>query len=162
VIPSRIAAILLGIALLLMAGAWQLQSRAGADLEAAQEAQSRETQESDSEPPDPDDYRAILATLEHSIVIRRDIEEQLQAIESSIASLESRQAEAAVTASTARDALLAIARALGGAADASNASLGSVDTLKDRLGVSAELARLIAEELEELDHKLGPTAGGRP
>ena len=124
-IPSRIAAILLGIAVTLMAGAWQLQSSAGADLAAAQSAQSRETEQSDSEPPDPDDYRAILETLEHSIVIRKEIEVQLQAIEGSISSLEERQAEAADTATTARDALLAIAKALGGAADASNASARS-------------------------------------
>jgi hypothetical protein len=162
VIPPRLVAVLLGIAVILMAGAWQLQSSAAHDLQRAQEAQDRDVPESDSEPPDPDDYRAILDTLEHSIEIRRDIELQLQAIEGSIASLEGRQTEAAETATSAREALVAIANALGGAADASNSSLDRVSVLQDRLGLSARLARLIAQELEELDHKLGPTAGRRP
>ena len=161
-IPERIAAVLLGIAVTLMAGAWQLQTSAARDLDKAQVAQAREVEEVDSEPPDPADYRAILDTLQHSIEIRREIEIQLQAIEGSIASLESQQAEAAETASSARDALLAIAQALGGAAQASTSSLDRVDVLEGRLGISSDLARLIAEELEELDHKLGPSAGGRP
>jgi hypothetical protein len=34
--------------------------------------------------------------------------------------------------------------------------------LGGRLGTTARLARLIAEELEELDRSLGPSAGGSP
>jgi hypothetical protein len=162
VTAPKIAAVLLVTAVVLMGGAWQLQNTAAHDLAGAQEAQSREVENVDSSPPDPKDYEAILATLEHSIEIRKAIEVQLQAIESSVAALEGRQAEAARTAATAREELLRIARALGGAVEASGASLERVSILESRLQISARLARLIVQELAELDHKLGPTAGGRP
>jgi hypothetical protein len=162
VIAPKVAASLLASAVVLMGGAWQLQNSAAHDLAGAREAHGREVANDDSSAPDPKDYEAILATLEHSIEIRQAIEVQLEAIESSVAALGGRQAEASQTAATAREELVRIASALGGAAEASDASLKRVAILEDRLQISARLARLIAKELAELDHKLGPTAGGRP
>lgn len=150
----------MGVAVALFAGAWQLQETAAKDMAEAQRLQQAETEDGGGEPPKVSHNRQIIAVLQESIAIRRDIEGDLVAIEDAVHSLQARQLDAAQTTSAARDGLAAIARALGGSVAASAESREGLGTLTRRLRTSARLAALIAQELEELDRKMGPSAGG--
>ena len=159
-IAPRIALGALGVAVTLLAGAWQLQETAAADLAEAQRLQAEEVDGGGGEPPKVSDNRKIVAVLEESIGIRREIEGDLVAIEEAIHSLQARQLDAAQTTASARVELAGIADALAGSVAASRESKDGLDALTRRLRLSARLAALIAEELEELDRKMGPSAGG--
>lgn len=159
-IARRIAVGAFGIAVALLAGSWQLQETAAADLAEAQRLQAEEVDGRGGEPPKVSDNRKIVAVLEESIGIRREIEGDLVAIEEAIHSLQARQLEAAQTTASARVELAGIADALAGSVAASRESKEGLDALTRRLRISARLAALIAEELEELDRKMGPSAGG--
>ena len=157
---TRIVVGALGVAVALFAGAWQLQDSAATDLAEAKRLQSAEAEGGGGEPPKVSDNRQIVAVLQESIGIRRDIESDLVAIEDAIHSLQARQLDAAQTTAGARVELAGIADALAGSVAASKESRAGLGTLTRRLRTSARLAALIAEELEELDRKMGPTAGG--
>jgi hypothetical protein len=118
--------------------------------------QSKEVGSDDGAPPSAADNRAIIASLERGIAVRKKIDEQLQLIESSVANLAQRQAEAEEITRLAFEEVGAIGRALGGASGAARRSVDRLGDLRLELRRSAELARAIAEELEELDRKMGP------
>lgn len=160
--PQRLALVLLAAAAVTSFGAWQIQSAAARALERAHDVQQRPVPEDDSPPPRVEDYRAVLDTLNESIEIRRDIDSVLAELESVVSGLREAQTEAERISDQAMRQLDLIAETLGGAATAAERATGRLGTLSDRLGTSARLARLIAEELEELDEKLGPSVGERP
>jgi hypothetical protein len=155
--PWPVALVLLGVATFALGGAWQLQATAAAELAQARHLQDVEVPDPGGAPPRPDENRRIRDSLRDSIDIRRDIEGTLQGVEAAVRSLSTRQAESALASERAGRELERIATALGGAVDASGASVRRLGTLRKRLQMSARLARLIAEELEELDRRLGPT-----
>ena len=159
-IASRIALGGLAAAVALFAGSWQLQETAATDLAGAQRLQGREADGGGGAPPKVSHNRQIIAVLQESIGIRRDIEGDLLAIEDAIHSLQARQLDAAQTTASARQELAGIARALAVSVAAAEGSQRGLGVLTGRLRSSARLAALIAQELEELDRKMGPTAGG--
>jgi hypothetical protein len=152
-----VSVVLLGAAAVFTVAAWQVQSSALSDIKRAEEVQESEVPESDSRPPDLQQYAAIVDTLDKSIQIRTSIDERLAKLESFVGSLESRREDAEKIARDGRSQLLAIGRTLGGAAGAANRSVKRLDDLGARTATSSRLSRLIAEELEELDRSFGPT-----
>jgi chromosome segregation ATPase len=136
---------------------WQLQASAHSDLRRARSIQEKEVSESDSRPPNLKQYKAVLETLSKSIEIRTEIDGRLEKLESIVRSLDSRRKDSEEIAEAGRAQLTAIAGTLGGASGAARRSVKELGGLGDRITVSARLSRLIAEELEELDHNLGPT-----
>jgi hypothetical protein len=148
---------LLAAASLLMLIAWRVQASAHADLSRASSIQQKEVPESDSKPPNIKQYRAVLDTLNRSIEIRTEIDGRITKLESIVRSLDSRRKDSEEIARASRDQLDAIAVTLGGASGAARRSVKELSGLGDGIVVSARLARLIAEELEELDNNLGPT-----
>lgn len=140
--------------------AWSLQASAAADLREAGGVQARETGGEGGQPPSAGQNRRIIETLDTSIEVRRLIDEQLQRIEASVAALSGSSADARGITEAALGEVRRIAAELGGAAKAARSSVGRLGKLQARLRASARLARLIAEELEELDRKMGPSAGG--
>jgi len=137
--------------------AWRVQASAHADLSKARRIQEKEVPDSESKPPDLKQYKAVLDTLKRSIGIRKEIDGRLGQVESIVRSLDSRRKDSEEIAGASREQLGAIARTLGGASGAARRSVKELRGLGDGIGVSARLGRLIAEELEELDQKLGPT-----
>ena len=158
---GRISLILLAIATAASMGGWLLQERAADAFRDAQDLQGRET-ESDTEPPSPDENEAIIAALQDAIEVRRSIESVLVRIENDVSFLGDQQEQAKLVTSQADEQLTAIGGALAASVDASTRSVNRLGRLERALERSAELARLIAEELEELDRNMGPSAGQRP
>lgn len=158
--PARIAALALALAVVLLAGSWQLQATANADLAEAKRLQSADEGGGGGDPPKVSENRKIVDVLEESIDIRRAIETDLLAIETAVRSLQARQIDAARTTGVAGTELALIGDALAASVAASGASRDGLSRLTAGLEESARLAALIAEELEELDRKMGPTAGG--
>jgi hypothetical protein len=154
--------ILLALAAVAGLGGWQLQAGAGRALEDARTIQLREVKESDSAPPTPKDNRRIIESLTESIAIRKHIDGILARIERDVRYLQSREEQAQDITQLVREQLDLIARSLGSAVASSRASITELGDLDESLARSARLARLIAEELEELDRKMGPSAGNRP
>ncbi len=152
---------LLGAAAFLALAAWQVQASALSDINRARQVQDSEVPDSDSPPPDLEQYAAILDTLDESIKIRRDIDERLAKLESLVGSFESRRKDAEQIAEAGRAQLLAIGRTLGGASGAADRSVKRLGDLGGRIEKSSRLTRLIAEELEELDQSFGPTLRSR-
>lgn len=148
---------LLAAAGVLALAAWQVQSSALSDIKRAREVQESDVPDSDSPPPDPDDYAVILETLDKSIEIRTDIDKRLTKLESLVRSFDERRRDSEQIAEASRRELARIGRTLGGAADAADRSVGRLGDLGGRIATSARLSRLIAEELEELDRSFGPT-----
>jgi hypothetical protein len=155
--PWPVALVLLAVATFSFGGAWQLQATAANELARARDLQDVEVPDPGGEPPRPGENRRILDSLRDSIDIRRDIEGTLGRVETAVRSLSTRQADSALASESAGRELGRIAIALGGAVGASGASVSRLGTLHGRLHRSARLARIIAEELEELDRRLGPT-----
>jgi HAMP domain-containing protein len=148
---------LLAVAGLLALAAWQLQASALSDIERAREVQEAEVPDGETQPPDPDDYAGIVRTLKKSIEIRTDVDKKLSTLESLIRSFDARRKDSEDIADASRSELAVIGRTLGGAAGAADRSVSRVRDLGGKIGTSARLSGLIAEELEELDHSLGPT-----
>lgn len=155
--PSILALALLAFAVFQSFVAWNIQTRAADDLAEARRLSETEVESSDSEPESLGDYRAILASLEESIEIRRDIDDLLTDVEAIVGELGAQQAAARTTAVDARDELDTIAGTLGGAVRAARRSFAELTDLGDTLARSARLAARIAEELEELDRSMGPS-----
>jgi ABC-type transporter Mla subunit MlaD len=152
-----VSVVLVGLSGVLSVAAWLLQSSAQSDLSRARKIQAAEVPESDAAPPDLDQYQAILDTLDRSIRIRTEIDGRLATLEKLVRSLDSRRKDAEEIATAGREQLDAIGRTLGGAAGAADRSVARLEGLGGRIQTSGRLARLIAEELEELDRSLGPT-----
>jgi hypothetical protein len=148
---------LLAVAGLVALSAWRVQSSALSDIERARKVQEAEVPDSNSQPPDPDDYAGIVQTLKKSIEIRTDVDKKLSTLESLIRSFDARRKDSEDIAEASRSELGLIGRTLGGAAGAADRSVTRVRDLGGKIGTSARLSRLIAEELEELDRSLGPT-----
>jgi hypothetical protein len=140
--------------------AWSLQASAAANLRAAAVVQARETA-GGGEPPSPTENRRIIETLDRSIEIRRQVDEQLQRIEASVAALSGSSGAARDIAEAVLVEVGRIGAELGGAGRAARFSIDRLAALRGQLRASLRLAEKIAEELEELDRKLGPSAGGR-
>ena len=153
---------LLALAVVLAGGAWRLQATAADDLAAAIQVQEKEVPESDSPPPDLGDYRLILDTLDRSIKIRRRIDGLLSTIERRVSGFQDQQRTAREVSTTGKEEVDAIAALLGGASKSTRSTVARLRALGDAIDLSAELSRLIAEELEELDRSLGPSARGGP
>ncbi len=155
-IQARIAAVALAVASVGFGIAWSLQVSAASILSRTAEIQGAEVPESDAAPPDVDVNFAILDSLKESIEIRRQIDGLLGEIEGNVDDLRSQQGRAEDISGLARNELTRIGATLGGVADAAEQTVADLQTLEDRLARSRQLARLIAEELEELDEGFGP------
>lgn len=153
--------LLLGGAATASIGAWAFQASAAADFGEARVLQGRDIASSGVEPPSPEQNREIIANLDRGISVRRQIDTQLQSIEASVAALSEQQTLAGEVTNRALEEVRLIARSLGGANEAASSAVGRLGSLRQQLKTSVRLARLIAEELEELDRKMGPD-GGRP
>ena len=160
--PNVIAAGLLGAATLFGALAWSIQAEAASTTRETIRVQNREVPESNAAPPDIDEYQAILDTLDRSIGIRRRVDGLLAEVEELVGNLHQRQVEAAGITETARRELGMIAGNLYSSVISARASSRRLGSLDGDLALSARLAALIAEELEELDRSLGPSLGREP
>ena len=158
--PGPLAVALLALALAAAGVAWWLQAAAGADLKQAAIVQGREVPDPGGEPPNIADYEAILEELTEAIGVRQNIENRLVIIEDAVATLNQQRTEALGRTVAGAEALDDIGARLGAAVEAAGASRTRLGVLDSRLEESARLARLIAEELEELDRSLGPSADG--
>lgn len=149
-------------AAVLSCGAWALQAAAAADLHRALEIQAQEVPDPGGGPPSLDEYEAVLTTLDSSIEIRRNVDSLLGEIEAAVGRLEGRQDASLDIVSEAVATLEAIARSLDPSVAAARSSRSHLTDLRGALAHSVRLARAIAEELEELDRKMGPSAGDGP
>lgn len=154
---AKLTVAFLFIAVLALLGAWRAQTSAGDALAAARQVQEAEVPDSDSDSASVRDYRAIVSSLEKSIAIRSEIDGLLGEVEEIVGNLNKTQQQAIETARVTRDEVGGIGHILSGSIDASRDSLEGLRVLRKRLARSAELSRLIADELEELDESLGPT-----
>lgn len=157
----RIAATVLGVAALLALVAWQLQGRTTGALREALALQTRDPS-SGAAPPKAEENKDIIEVLGESIAIRRSIEGILVRIENDVAFLGEQQDRALSVAERTHEQLSMIGASLTGSIDASRTSVGRLQRLRTALIRSARLAGAIADELAELDRKLGPSAAGRP
>ena len=139
--------------------AWSLQASAAADLQEARRVQERDTTAEGGKPPSPEQNREIIASLNESIAVRQLIDEQLQRIEASVQALSGSQRAADAVTVAALSEIERIAAELGGAGRAARSAVGRLGQLEAKLRSSARLADLIADELAELDRKMGPSAG---
>ena len=155
----KLTIVLLAIGTAGSLGGWALQGRAADAFRDAKDLQSRET-EADTEPPSPSENEAIIAALGDAIEVRRSIEEVLVSIENDVRFLSDQQTQAREITGQADTQLTAIAGSLAASVDASARSVERLSRLERLLRRSSVLARLIAEELEELDRNMGPSAGG--
>lgn len=148
---------LLVASVVMMGASWGFQSEAAGSLEKAQTLAGREVEEGGPGGEVIDDYRAVLDSLNYSIELRFEIDSMLSDVEGIIVRLQKRSDAARLTADESRSELEMIARTLGGAVRAAQSSFADLGALRGALTVSGRLASLIAAELAELDHKLGPT-----
>jgi hypothetical protein len=156
--PERASAVCLGVAVAAGFAAWGFQASAAHALDEAGYFQGKEVPSQGAPPPNVRQYRAILDSLDAAIAVRRRIDELLARAENVVAALKRRQSASTDAAALSKAELATIARTLGGAVKAARSSFGRLQDVERRLRVSAQLAARIAEELEELDRKLGPTA----
>lgn len=163
VLPTRLSIGLLALAVAAGGAAWRLQAEAATALERAVAVQERRIPEpEDAAPTSLEEYRNVIRALQESIALRGRIDRLLTRVEDVLATLGEHQTQAAAVAEGARGELEEIARILGGAGEATDLSVTRLGELDGRLGDTARLARQIAEELEELDRSLGPSAGVGP
>lgn len=148
---------LLVASVMMMGAAWGFQSEAAGNLERAQTLASREVEGGGPGGEVIADYRAVLDSLSYSIELRSEIDSMLTDVEGIIVRLQERSDAAQATADDSRSELELIARTLGGAVGAARSSFSDLGALDDALTVSSRLAVLIADELAELDNKLGPS-----
>ena len=158
---AKVSVVLVAIAAGGALAGWQLQGQAADALNEAKVFQAREVA-SQGEPPSAEENEKIIEVLSEAIDVRRSIEEILVQIEDDVLVLRQQQEQAGRITEQADTQLAAIGSSLAGAVDASGSSQRRLGRLEAALGRSATLARLIAQELEELDRKMGPSAGGRP
>lgn len=137
--------------------AWQMQGAAAGDLAEAIEVQQDEPPDDSAPPPKISQYKMILDTLDESLRIRKQIDDSLGEIEEAVAALSREQSKAKEISTRGGAEITRIAETLGAAAGAARVTATELRTLRQRLDVSADFSRAIAEELEELDRSLGPT-----
>ena len=158
---TKISLVLVTVAAAGALAGWQLQGQAADALNEAKVFQSREVA-SQGEPPSAEENEKIIVVLSEAIDVRRSIEEILVQIEDDVRVLREQQEQAGRITEQADTQLAAIGSSLAGAVNASGSSQRRLGRLESALARSGVLARLIAEELEKLDRKMGPSAGGRP
>ena len=161
-LPMRLSVGLLSLAVACGGVAWRLQAEAATALERATEVQESPVPEARGAPTSLEEYREVVRALQESIEVRGRIDHLLTRVEGVLGTLGEHQDDAAAVTAAAEGRLEEIARTLGGAERATDLSVVQLRQLGGRLGSTARLARLIAEELEELDRSLGPSAGGSP
>lgn len=154
---AKLSAMLLGIAMLGMFMAWQMQTAAGDALASARSVQNAEPAGGGAEAGSVEDYRAIVDSLDRSIEIRSRIDSLLADVEEIVRRLNETQSDAIATAREARGDLDGIGRTLGGSLEASYEALNGLERLRKKMSRSSKLGRKIADELEELDESLGPS-----
>lgn len=148
---------LLASAVVMMLASWGLQSEAAGNLERAGALSAADLEDGGPGGESIADYRAVLESLNESIEIRTEIDAMLTDVEGIIVALQEQSDAARTTADESRAELDMIARTLGGAVGAARSSFDDLGGLEDTLRIAGRLADLIADELETLDRKLGPT-----
>ena len=154
----RLASVFLAVAVVAMFMAWRMQTSAGDSLAAARSLQDAEVADGGAEAGSVEDYRTIVDTLDRSIEIRSEIDGLLGEVERIMRRLNSTQSDAISTADVTRREIARIGTTLDGSIDASLDARSGLVELRAKLTRSAVLARKIADELEELDERLGPPA----
>lgn len=143
-------------------GGWILQSSATSALQKALEVQQREVPDDGGAPPSLGQYRAVVTTIEDSIGIRQNIDSLLGGIESDVEALVATQSDSRRVVADALDSLTSIAGKLDSSVTSARDSSDRLSALRERLRRTYVLARLIADELEELDESMGPSAEREP
>lgn len=161
-LAARLTVGLLGLSTILGAAAWAVQSEAEGLLERAIAVQEEPVPPAEGEPPALEEYRDVVGALEESIALRQEIDDLLSRVEELVGSLREQQGSAADVTASAGERLEEIGRILGSARHSARSSGGRLSGLADTLGLTPRLARLIAEELEEMDRRFGPSVGGSP
>ena len=161
-LPTRLTVGLLGLTVALGAAAWRLQSEAAGLLERAVAVQRAPVPDAGGEAPALGEYRGVVSALEESIAVRSEIDDLLARVEELAGDLRERGLDATTVIRAAQGRLEEIGLILGGARRSARVSGGKLSGLARTIGTTPRLARLIAEELEELDRRLGPSIGGPP
>lgn len=154
--PQLLAGALLVGAVLGMGAAWKMQDRAADLLADAKRINEATVPEAETDPPSSDVNREIIDNLDRAVVVRAAIDESLQQILEVVAGVSERQALSEAMVADARADLSDITSLLGRAVTAAEGSGARLRRTSGDIAVSRRLARLIAEELEELDRKMGP------
>ena len=159
---ARASLVLLAVATACGAGAWRLQAEAGELLKQAVAVQEAEVPEEGGSSPSLEEYQDVVEALEESIALRSRIDALLSRVEELTSALGRQQQEAAAVTAEAESRLDEIGGILGAARTEARRSGEQLTVLLESLGRTPRLARLIAEELEELDRSLGPSVGRSP
>ena len=161
-LASRLALVALALAVIAGGAAWRLQSDAAAETATALAVQRAPVPQGSGRPPSLQQNQQILVGLNRAIAVRRRIESVLSRVERIVGTLGGKGRQASRLAAFAGGQIRGIAATLGGAVTSSQRSTAGLHALRLELETSETLGRLIDRELAKLDHKLGPSAGGKP
>jgi hypothetical protein len=154
--PGFLTAVLLSVAIAGMGVAWKTQADAAQALADAKRIQEENVPESEPDNPSPETNRRIIANLDRAVRVRSVIDRTLRDLLEVFDRFAVNQERAdEVTGSAERDLRL-IAEYLSRAVASSRSARRGLESTTGDLGVARGLAWKIAEELEELDRKLGP------
>jgi hypothetical protein len=154
--PGVLTAVLLCVAVFGMGIAWKTQADAAQGLADAKRIQEENVPEAEPDQPSPETNRKIIANLDRAVQVRRVIDEALRDLLDIFDRFAASQERAGEVSSAAERDLSLIVDYLARAVASSRSARTGLESTTDDLRVSRELAWKIAEELEELDHKLGP------
>ena len=156
--PWTLCVALLVLAAVAQLAAWRVQGDAADALVEAERVSTAETGDSGVSPPQLEEHKAILDVLNASIDVRQQIDDTLTSLETVVIELQAAQGRSRSISNQAARETQRIAMILGGATEATDASLARLSDLRAHLQRSSELARAIAVELERLDDNIGPGA----
>lgn len=155
--PHTLVIVFLTLAAVALSAAWKVQHDAADLLAEARAINAATVPESDTAAPSADVNREIIDNLDRAVVVRATIDSSLRQILDVVRGVGERQSQSRALLSDAAASLDAITAHLGDGVGAAEGSSSGLTRTTRSLRVSFRLARAIAEELEELDRKLGPT-----
>lgn len=155
--PHTLVIVLLAVAASALGAAWKVQHEAADLLAEARAINAATVPETDTAPPSADLNREIIDNLDRAVGVRANIDSSLKQILDLVRGVGERQDESRALLSDAAATVDAITAHLGAGVTAAQGSSSGLTRTTRSLRVSLRLARAIAEELEELDRKLGPT-----
>jgi hypothetical protein len=152
-----LTAIFLCVAIAGMGVAWKTQADAAQGLADAKRIQTENVPESEPDNPSPETNRRIIANLDRAVRVRSVIDRTLRKLLDVFDQFAVSQERAdSVSRAAQRDLRLIVKYLSRAVASSRSARRGLSSTTRDLHGARS-LAWRIAEELEELDRKLGPS-----
>jgi hypothetical protein len=151
-----LTAILLGVAIAGMGVAWKTQADAAQGLADAKRIQAENVPESEPDNPSPETNRRIIANLDRAVRVRSVIDTTLRDLLDVFDRFATSQERADDVSRSAQRDLRSIVEYLSRAVASSRSARNGLESTTGDLRVARGLAWKIAEELEELDRKLGP------